>query len=29
MLCWMCGKTRCDKIRKGNIVEIVGVAPIV
>jgi len=29
MLCWMCGKTRCDKIRNCNIVEIVGVTPIV
>jgi len=29
MLHWMCGKIRWDKIRNGNIVEIVGVEPIV
>jgi len=28
MLRWMCGKTRCDKIRNDNIIEIVGVAPM-
>jgi len=29
MLCWMCGKTRQDKIRNETIGERVGVAPIV
>jgi hypothetical protein len=29
MLCWMCGKTRWDKIRNVNTIKIVGVAPIV
>jgi len=29
MLSLMFGKTRCDKIRNDNIVEIVEVAPIV
>jgi hypothetical protein len=29
MLRWMCGDIRWDKIRNGNIVGIVGVAPIV
>jgi hypothetical protein len=29
MLRWMCGKTRWDKIRNDNIVEIVGVAAII
>lgn len=29
MLSWMCGDIRWDKIRNGNIVGIVGVAPIV
>jgi len=29
MLHWMCGKTRCDKIRNDNIRERVGVSPVV
>jgi len=29
MSCWMCGKTKQDRIRKDNIRERVGVAPIV
>jgi len=29
MLCWVCGKTSCDKIRNDNIKESVGVAPII
>jgi hypothetical protein len=29
MLRWMCGKTRCDRIKKDDIRERVRVAPIV
>ena len=29
MLRWMCGKTRCDKIRNCSIIEIVGVTPTI
>jgi len=29
MLRWICGKTRCNKIRNCNIVEIVGITPII